>query len=201
MSLFGKTLFTETICVDALISSAIPCTDNGTREALGPNLDKKDQCNTRLRPLVKISTTLSLVWILWTVIKPTWIFSRMKWQWSSTCLVWAWYTGLAVKSIVALLSQYTGKGPGEVRRKSFNKLMIQSTSQEASVRALYSASTELLEVTCCFYLTFGYLFQFCLSWAYKAHWNWLSPSSTKSKARHNYYSSSSLYRTTCWFFY
>lgn len=77
-------------------------------------------------------------------------FSLTKWMSSSTCLVFAWYTGLLAKAITPWLS-HRKIGIVNILKCNFdNKACIHITFAVAKASAWYSNSLLDLETKCCF---------------------------------------------------
>ena len=102
--------------------------------------------------LVKISASRSLEFINEVVISPEMIFSRMKWQSISICLVRSWETGLEVMCKTAWLSQMSFIEPTLQNFNSWNSCLNHISSHVVRVIAQYFASAFDLTITFCFLL-------------------------------------------------
>lgn len=75
------------------------------------NLIRKSSNSRRPNALIMMSANCDFVETCFVAIRPLMISSRKKWQSIPICLVRAWYTGLAARSIADKLSGWNGIGP------------------------------------------------------------------------------------------
>ena len=105
-----------------------------------------------LRDLVKMSASWSFELTKLVAIHPDAIFSLMKWQSTSMCLVLSWKTGLDAICKAAWLSQMSFICSPFPNLNSWRRCLSHMSSHVAKAIARYSASALDLATTCCFLL-------------------------------------------------
>ena len=105
-----------------------------------------------LRDLVKMSASWSFELTKLVATHPDAIFSLMKWQSTSICLVLSWKTGLDAICNAAWLLQMSFICSSFPNRNSWRRCFNHMSSHVAKTIARYSASALDLATTTCFLL-------------------------------------------------